>query len=339
MKPPFQLREAPTPQILELLAETTLGTSGARYQHLDILERIHSADQPLYLSVERTQKVLGNITFCRRGNKWYIRYFAFRSALQSSGNSAKRKKNNGLARSWITQFFEDTFNGKFQDEKVDLFYAYIDPKNERSKQMSANFGFHVAGNLVTQSFSRVHPKASTRIQKIDRWEEVSDEIQQRFSKYQHYDEAHLKTPPFYVLLNTDGEQIACAHITKVRWKIERLPGKFGGILTKVVPYIPLLRSLIKPSDHQFLVPDCVWVEDNNPNVLNELFSAILFEEKFNLMLWWTDKNEPLYLGVKNKINWGLLHKIIGVSPVDIVVREKNPSKAKQPFFVCAWDMV
>jgi hypothetical protein len=339
VKPPFQLREAPTPEVLELLAETTLGTSGARYQHLDILERIHSADQPLYLSVERTQKVLGNITFCRRGNKWYIRYFAFRSTLQSSGKSTKRKKYDGIARSWITQFFEDTMDGKFQDQKVDLFYAYIDPKNERSKSMSANFGFHVAGNLVTQSFSRVHPKASSRIQKIERWEEVSDEIQQRFSKCQHYDEAHLKTPPFYVLLNTKGEQIACAHITKVRWKIERLPGKFGGILTKVVPYIPFLRSLIKPSNHQFLVPDCVWTKDDDSELLDELFSAVLFEEKLNLMLWWTDKNEPLYLGIKNKVNWGLLHKIIGVSPVDIVVREKNPSQSKQPFFVCAWDMV
>jgi hypothetical protein len=314
VKPPFQLREAPTAEILELLAETTLGTSGARYQHLDVLERVHSADQPLYLSVERAQKVLGNITFCRRGNKWYIRY-------------------------WITQFFEDTFNGKYQDQKVHLFYAYIDPKNERSKSMSANFGFHVAGNLVTQSFSRVHPKSSSRILKIERWEEVSDEIQHRFSKYQHYDEAQLKTPPFYVLLNTSGEHIACAHITKVRWKIERLPGKIGGLLTKVVPFVPFLRILIKPNDHQFLVPDCVWTKDDNSELLEELFSAILFEEKMNLMLWWMDKNDPLYLGVKNKLNWGLLHKIIGVSPVDIVVREKKTTQSKQPFFVCAWDMV
>jgi hypothetical protein len=339
VKPPFQLREAPTAEIIALLAETTLGTSGARYQHLDVLERIHTADQPLYLSVERAQKVLGNITFCRRGNKWYIRYFAFRSPLQSSGKLTHRKKNEGLARSWVTQFFEDTLEGKFEDQKVDLFYAYIDPKNERSKRMSENFGFHVAGNLVTQSFSRVYPKASSRIQKLVHWEEVSSDIQHRFSKYQHYDEAHLKTPPFYVLLNAKGEQIACAHTTKVRWKIERLPGKFGGILTKVVPYIPFLRALIKPNDHQFLVPDCVWTKDNDSRLLEELFSAILFEEKLNLMLWWTDINDPLYLGVKNEINWGLLHKIIGVSPVDIVVREKNPTESEQPFFVCAWDMV
>lgn len=339
MKPPFQLRDAPTPEILELLQETTLGTSGAKYQHLDVLERIQTADNPLYLSIERAQQVLGNITFCRRGSKWYIRYFAFKNTYQSSEKISNRSKNDGLFKAWISRFFDDAFDGTLNNEPVESFYAYIDPKNERSKWMSTHFGFHVAGNLVTQSFSRVYPKKSTRLKRIERWEEVSDEIQRRFSKHQHYNESHLKTPPFYVLVNQDGEQIAGAHCTRVRWKIERLPGRFGGLLTKLMPYIPFLRSLIKPNDHEFIVPDCVWSKDNDSKVLQELFSAILSEEKLNLILWWTDRKEPLFIIIKNKINWGILHSIIGASPVDIVVREKFPSQSNQPFFVCGWDMV
>jgi hypothetical protein len=74
-------------------------------------------------------------------------------------------------------------------------------------------------------------------------------------------------------------------------------------------------------------------------VLQELFSAILYEEKLNLMLWWTDDKEDLYNSVKNKVRWGLLHKLIGAAPVDVVVLENEGKEIVSPFFVKGWDMV
>ena len=79
----FKLRLEATPALLELLNNTTLGTNGAKYRHLDTSKRILEADNPLFLSVERNDKVLGNITFCQRDNFWYIRYFAFSTYTQS----------------------------------------------------------------------------------------------------------------------------------------------------------------------------------------------------------------------------------------------------------------
>jgi len=339
MKPPFHLREIPTEELLDLLDETVLGTSGARYRHLDIRNRVSTADNPLFLTLERTKKVLANVTFCRRGAAWYIRFFSFKGAFQSKGASHSSEKREGLLKNELTQFFEAALNGNDGNTKVDSFYAYIDPRNERSKWMSENFGFRVAGHLVTQSFSRVYPKASKKLRKIEDWNLVSSGVRNEFSKHTHYDEAHISIPPFYVLLDEQGEQIAGAHIMTVRWEIERLPGKYGAFLTKIIPAIPFFRKLVKPKDHQFIVPDCVWVKQNNPDVLQELFSAILFEEKLNLMLWWTDDKEDLYNSVKNKVRWGLFHKLIGSAPVDIVVLENEGKEIASPFFVKGWDMV
>jgi hypothetical protein len=83
------------------------------------------------------------------------------------------------------------------------------------------------------------------------------------------------------------------------------------------------------------------VNQDNPELLDELFSAILFQEKLNLMLWWMDATDPLYISVKNKVQWGLLHTIIGVAPVDVVERKRSgiSEKTQSPIFVTAFDMV
>jgi hypothetical protein len=333
------LRQSPTEELLDLLDETVLGTSGARYRHLDTRDRVFSADSPLFLTLERTKKVLANLTFCRRDTAWYIRFFAFHGAFQSKGEIHSSEKREGLLKNELSQFFEDALTGKLEGERIDLFYAYIDPRNERSKWMSENFGFRVAGHLVTQSFSRIYPKASKKLQKIEDWNLVSNQIRSEFSRYTLYDEAHISTPPFYVLLDEHGEHIAGAHVMTVRWQIERLPGKFGAVMTKIIPAIPFLRKLIQPKNHQFIVPDCVWSKQNDPMLLQELFSAILHEEKLNLILWWTDEQDALFQSVKNKVRWGMFHKLVGAAPVDVVVLEKEKQDITAPFFVKAWDMV
>ena len=55
----FKIRKEATPALLELLNNTTLGTNGAMYRHLDTKSRILEADNPLYLSMERNDKVIG----------------------------------------------------------------------------------------------------------------------------------------------------------------------------------------------------------------------------------------------------------------------------------------
>lgn len=337
----FKIRESVTPQIIELLEQTTLGTNGAMYRHLDTSERIYEADNPLFLSIERNEKVIGNITFCRRDSHWYIRYFAFHSLAQAGEKKKKEDKGNSFLKHELNQFFNDAFEGKIDGKKVQSMYAYIDPKNDRSKWMSENFNFHVIGQLATQTFSRIKPKASRRLKKIDDSKEIEHIVHQNYGEHAYYFTDHAKKPPFYVLKDERNELIACAKVTTVQWEIVRLPGKFGKVTTRIIPFIPLLNRLIKPQNHKFLVPEIVCVKKNDPKLLDELFSAILHEEKLNLMIWWLDSKEPLYQNVKEKINWGLMNRIIGVTPVDVVQRTANgqPIFQDRTVFVTAWDMV
>lgn len=330
------IRDFPTPEIIDLLESVTLGTNGAHYRHLDTRERISVADNPVFLSLERNGKVLGNITFCKRETNWYIRYFAFDNRFQASGN--KKSSGDNLIKREIVSFFIDAF------EKGDAksFYAYIDPNNVKSLWMSENFGFKTISRIATQSFSRVSPKDSNRIQKINDWDEIRDNVRSNFSHYQYYFETQSSKPPFYILKDENDEIIANAKINLASWEIKRLPGKFGGVLTKLIPFIPRLNKIIRPKKHSFVVPDSVWVKDDNPKILEELFEGILFHEKQNLILWWLDEKDKLYCTVKSKTKWGLLHKIIGVSYANVVVRKNGQiqsTEINQPVFTSGFDFI
>jgi hypothetical protein len=127
----------------------------------------------------------------------------------------------------------------------------------------------------------------------------------------------------------------------VNWEIVRLPGKMGGLLTKIIPFIPFLKKLIKPKNHTFLVAEIVFSKDHNPQLLDELFSSILAQEKCNLMLWWIDERDPLYTSIKDKMHWGFFNKLIGVNPVDVVERRNAnfSTQTSSQVFVTAFDMV
>lgn len=339
LHPSFKFREEVSPELLQLLTKTTLGTNGARYQHLDIEERIYEADQPLFLSIERNNKTLGNIAFCRRGKIWYIRYFAFDSNFQAGPGENTSNRKNSLFKTQIETYFHSLLNTE-NASRIEALYAYIDPKNQRSKQMSERFGFENIAQLKTQSFSRISPK-NKRVELLEDWNLIKDFVHKNYGNHLFYFESQSSKAPFYVIKDKNGAIIACTKATVVNWKIARLPGKLGGILTKLIPYIPLINRLIKPNKHTFLVPEIVCVKDNSPKVLEELFSGILAMHQLNVMLWWIDEKDPAYTNMAPKVNWGMLDKILGRPEVDVVARytQMKDEYLKKPVFVAAFDMV
>lgn len=341
LHPLFKIRTEVTTGILDLLNRTVLGTNGAKYKHLDTSNRIYEADNPLFLSIERHEKTLGNVTFCRRGEHWYIRYFAFQSSMQSSGKENNHSKGNSMLKNELKSFFSQVLDDNKENPTVKSMYAYIDPKNIKSKWMSENFGFQTIAHLATQSFSRLNPKKSNRLAISTDWNEIAPIVRDFYGENQYYFETHCSKPPFYILRNEENEIIACTRVVFVNWEIVRLPGKLGGFLTKTIPFIPLLRKLIRPKKHQFLVPEIVWTKNNDATILTELFESILAEQKLKILLWWTDVQNPLYQEVKDQVNWGLLNKLIGVAPVDVVQLKSTSftDKNENPVFVTAYDMV
>lgn len=338
----FQIRREPTESIIQLLDKVTLGTDGAHYRHLDTREKIHEADSPLYYSLERNGRAIGNITLCERSNDWYLRYFAFDPMIQGAGKKRSKGSKENRLKKEVVSFLDRLFKGEFSEDPARSVYAYIDPKNQKSLWMSEAFGFKFARSVYTQSYSRVSPKRSERLVSDLSWDQLEDRIRAQYNNYSYFYPVQTGKGPFFGLVDENKELIACLKVTKAEWEISRLPGKAGGFLVKILPYIPVLNKLIRPKHHRFLVPDAIWVKDNDPATLNELLEGVLSAEGENLMLWWVDPSDDLYSAVQNKMKWGLIHKIIGINEAHLVVLgDENvltETKSK-PHFVSGFDFV
>lgn len=338
----FKVRREPTESILRLLDNITMGTDGVRYRHLDTREKIKDLDNPLFYTLERNKRAIGNITVSEREQDWYLRHFAFTTGLQGSGRRRSRSGGSSILKKEVSVFFKSLLEGKFTNRSGRCIYAYIDPENKKSLWVSESFGFKKVRTIATQSFSRFKPKISQRLVKNLHWQELGPLIQREYGDYSFFHPVQTLKGPFYGLKNNSGELIAFTKITKAEWQIERLPGKLGGALVSLLPYIPMLNRLIKPEHHSFLVPDAVWVKDHDPRLLEELFEGILHETKLNLMLWWVDTNERHYATVKSKMRWGPVNKIIGVHDAYLMVlgEDKLIQELKNdPHFTSGYDFV
>lgn len=329
----FHQYSEPTPEILDLLDRTVLGSNGARYRHADTLEHIREIDNPMYLTLERNKKVLGNITFCKRGLDWYIRYFAFASTVQS--NNPKRKKSNSVFKAQLNEFFKS----QLRSQNFRSFYAYIDPRNSRSKHMALDFGFEKKGEIITQTYSRLFPKKSNRLVPIERFDQIEAKFEREWNHLPYFFDAQVKKGKFYGIQDEHKELLAIVNTHQAHWEWERLPGKNGQLLTKIIPFVPLLRRLIHPKDHRFVVIDSLWVRNDNETLLKELLDAVLHAEGRNSILWWVDPNNRLYQKVKDKKLWGPMDRLNGRHPVDLMVRSNDPTFPQGEIYVNGLDFI
>jgi hypothetical protein len=338
----FEVRREPTESILQLLDDITMGTNGAHYRHLDTRKKITELDAPLFYTLERNNKAIGNITVSERNEDWYLRHFAFSKGLQGSGQKKPNARGKSRLKREVSSFFQSLLNGSYTSKQGRCIYAYIDPENQKSLWVSESFGFKKVRSIATQSFSRFSPKQTKRLVKDLSWKEVESFIEREYGNHSFYHPVQTSKGPFYGLRNNNDDLIAITKITRAEWEIKRLPGLFGGTLVKVIPFIPLLNKLIQPKHHSFLVPDAVWVKDNDPKLVQELFEGVLHDTSLNLILWWVDKYESHYDALKGKINWGPVHKIIGVHDAYLMVLGNDQlieDLKKEPHFTSGYDFV
>ena len=329
----FEQTDHISPDLIRLFENTVLGTNGAKYKHLDVAQSVAHTDRPLSFSLRRREQLIANITFCKRPFGLYLRYFAFDKRFQSKGKARMNPKSQ-IKQEIETVFQEITAQYPGTDNYC---YAYIDAKNVRSKWMSETFGFQTKAYLATQSFSRIWPKANPTLKEERMSPELFDTIEKNYSHYTAYFTHFFEKGTVYSIFDPNGRRLAFAQFHKVRWEIQRLPGKLGGLQVKLLPYIPFINKLIQPKEHTFLVPEVVCNPSGNIADVQLLFEAVLAKEQLHSLLWWNDTRDRLYQKTQETFSWGLLHNIIGVAKVDVVVR--GDFEPKEPIFIAAFDMV
>jgi hypothetical protein len=317
--------------VIRLLETTTLGSNGARYRLLSTRQRIKELDDPVNFTLRRSNDPLANVTFCRRGKNWYLRYFAFHPKFQS--NTSKKAYKSNVLKDEINSVFQNNLNNH-----AHCLYAYIEPKNVRSGNQAEQFGLKPEAEIVTQLFSRLKPKESAK-HLIESYSDLQQEIQEIFGNQLFFHSKALESCKFHCLRNENGSLLAFCRVTAAAWKIERLPGKFGGLFTKLIPSLPIMKQYIVPAKHEFMVADTVYTANNSSVHLQELFESILNIHNKKIIHWWTDLNSKLYKTVSPKIKWGLLDKIMGKNKVNLVYRSNSPFPSGQEIYVNGTDMV
>ena len=313
----------------KLLTDTTLGSSGGKYQLLSIDDRLEHLGPSKHVYLQRKGKVLANVTFCQRKRNQYVRFFAFDKKFQSSGLKRNMKE------SWLKKALKGYFDQEIK-EGTNEFYAYIDPNNERSLWMSEVFNFKKVGTIVTQTFSRLKPKSSSRV-KLTHFDKISDFVKQHFETYPYFYEQGLNHGEWKIIYDEDGiTPLVVCRFEKAAWKIERLPGSWGGLSVKALPYIPVINKILHPDPYAFVVADNVICKPGYEHLVSEIFENELFVQKRHVLHWWVDQKEPLLFQVEKLIKWGPLFKLMGAPKVSLVSQGKIETDT-QPSYVVGTD--
>lgn len=322
----FTQSKVPPNDLCDLLSRTTLGTNGARYQHLDTPDRLKEMDNPLYLSLIRNNKTIANVTFCKRNVGWYVRYFAFDGHFQSIKTNKTNTRKSSFLKKELKQFFLDRLNVNDTNQ----FYAYVDAENERSIRMTETFGFKRIAQLETNSFSRIRPKCKLQLATLKDKAAIKSLVLPVFQSKRFFTPYHiLNSKGSFYAVYQNNEVVAFGKFYKANWKIHALPGKNGQILVKILPFIPIINRVINPERFSFLVPEAVWIRDNNKELLSNFFESVLQKEKHKTIMWWNASNDSLLNAVKSQIKWGLLSKLSKPKKVDLVALSQSDDTGNQ----------
>jgi hypothetical protein len=342
----FKTSETVLPEILELLKQTRLGTNGAQYRHLDTENRIYQVEHPIFLYIQRQQKVLGNITFSRRiihgvHHAYYIRYFAFDSAWAGTGTE-KEEKGNSLLKSGIESFFEQAFLGTYGNQ-ADLFYAYIEPHNRRSMWMAEQFSFETRAFVLTWSYSRLFPKLHQGFRHLDDSLQTTylNQLTATYGEMNLFYPFHTQSAQRIVGIVEKGELICACAVHNVNWEILRLPGKNGKQLTKLLPYVPFLRKIINPKSHRFVAVEGVVCQVGQESKIDWLFDSILADTDTHLLLTWQDQQDQMLSNNLKMIPRGWAKYLLPLQTVNLVTKTRTTGcyDPDKPFYISAFDLI
>lgn len=339
----------PPASVVELLEQTFIGTKGTLYQLLDTRQKIASLHLPHFIYIERNGKAIGVAAFCERiislnhieAPSFYIRYFAFDKIFQ--GGATKRTGHSNFHHYFKALFDTSNLDPVYPTFEKRMFWAFIDPENIRSFNMNEKFGFQTIGSFNTTAFSRVNPKnrGVERVLNADQ-PEILNELNRFYQNFNFYSTVHLFEKDNYFILRHEGEIVCGIQANPVHWRIKSLPGLTGKFMLRFAPYIPRIRKLINPKNHQFLATEGLFWKEGCEHHIGRLLEGALALTQHHSLLIWTDDSNPMLKRLKLK--WGFIQKMKVDNAIKIVAKFNHYSPEevfqikKQPKYLSGFDM-
>lgn len=333
--------------IIALLRATVLGSEGGmRYTMLNTPERVRSYGDGLsFIALYKRNSLKGVIGLCRRitsnrGSRYdsaYLRYLAVQSAFQVGKAPGRRQERHSVVADSFKQKILSLFHDPRQAAGGDLqgdgnngqnalngeygsgphvTYAYVESRNERSRNMINQAGYEYIRSFLTVAFSRFNPKPDPSVTRLSPEEEpeMAGLLKEFYGDYCFYTDEFSFHDHRYYVLRRNGEIVAGVGAIPARYKVVNVPGLWGWVMMKMLPHTPLFRRLFQPEEFRYVILNAIYCRRGSEELLPDLFEAVCAGEGFHTALTWLDDHSWLYDTLRTNRRMGALNRMLNAKP-------------------------
>jgi hypothetical protein len=341
-------------EINSLLASTIVGSEGGmQYTMRDIPARIANYGDTIRLvSLIRNFSLAAVIGACYRecvlGSSihrcTYLRFLSFRQQYQTEKvirKNARKEKESSTTdtfRNQALRIFSKPHLLDFpgvQENDRHLLYCFVESKNERSKNLIQQAGYEYIRSFLTLAFSRFNPKPDPRVSVItpEEFPVVLEQLRRFYDGYSFYFDPFQSHTHCYHVLRENGRIIAGVSAIPTVYVIRNVPGVWGWIMMKVLPFAPLFRKLFSPGHFRFVSLGSIFYEPGREETLAPLFESVCAASGLNTALTWADDRGPLFDSLRATVRMGALNRMLNAKPGLIYARFLNYSdEEKEKFY-------
>ena len=348
--------------IVDLIRSTVLGSEGGmRYTMLNTPERIRSyGDSLSFVALYKRNSLKGVIGLCRRitsnrGVRYasaYLRYLAVQSAFQVERAPGRRSERTSDA----ADSFKQKIFAPFRDPQAaggdedggggpNVLYAYVESRNERSRNMINQAGYEYIRSFLTVAFSRFNPKTHPFVTRLSPAEEpaMAKLLGEFYSGYCFYTDEFSFNDHKYYVLRRDGEIVAGVGAIPARYRVVNVPGVWGWMMMKVLHRTPYVRRLFQPEEFRYIILNAIYCRKGSESLLPDLFDAVCAEEGYHTALTWLDDHSWLYETLRTNRRMGALNRLLNAKPglVYALFSELTPEETEKfydsPAYISGFD--
>lgn len=344
----------PSEELMVHMHQTVLGQPGGfQYQHTDLEDRLYDGNENYFMYLRKGGKMMGSVGFCGKPtvtggmehDSWLIRYFSIKAPLRAVPTKRKTKadvKDENKRTTVLGRFIQPICADPSQLREAEnrtgqpaIIFATIDQTNLRSMNMSAQMGLETIGSFAGFSFSRMKPRRSERIQRVEENQQAS--ILKQLKDYYKdftlfYTDSIFKNNDYFVI-REEGRMVAGVQIYPVDWKIVDFGSPLANRAVRLLTRISWVRKRISPDLFSFLAFDAIYCEPGFEKELYELIEGVLERTDNYVAMMMMDLKSPLYGLFRERKKLGVLHRILGTFYADIRVRFIHmPDAVRQQFY-------
>lgn len=339
--------------IVSLLSATIMGGEGGmQYTMCNVAQKLKAyGDRIRIVSLVRNISLAAVIGVCYRScdlhgethRSSFLRFLAFRQSYRASRLSRppikherEHQEEDTFRRKALKLFSEPHllgFPGVSENDRH-IMYAYVESRNERTKSIIQEAGYEYIRSFLTVAFSRFHPKASDLVgqAKCEEFQEIREQLKSFYSDYSFYfDDYHFGGNRYFVL-REEGRIIAGVSAIPTEYNVINVPGVWGWIMMKVLPFAPQYRKLFNPGLFRFISLGSIFYLSGREDALAPLFESVCAISGCNTALTWVDDRGPLFETLRTRVDMGTLNRLLNAKPGLIYARFRGYNDAEKEKF-------